>query len=119
MERKKKDENEEEWIEVAIECPDCVKGRIVQWMPRKSGKPPWRYHMPCETCKGDYESIVYQPKYCQIPDCGSIAKHKCDGVFCFANGWVCSEHWVEENIGYSQKGYVCINCWEEVGSGGH
>lgn len=119
MKKEKKDEYEEEWIEVVTECTDCVKGRVVQWVSRNSGKPPWRYHIPCETCKGNYESIVSQPRYCQIPDCGSNAKHKCDGVFCSANGWVCSEHWVEENIGYSQKGFVCVNCWDEVGSGGH
>jgi len=62
---------------------------------------------------------VFLLKTHQIPDCESSAKHKCGGVFCSANGWVCAEHWVEENIGYSQKGYVCINCWHEVGSGGH
>ena len=76
MEKENKDENEEEWIEAIVECPDCVNGRVVQWAPRKSDKPPWRYHLPCETCKGAYQSIVWQPKFCQMPSCESTAKHR-------------------------------------------
>ena len=119
MKNEKSEELNEEWIEVSIECPDCVNGRREYWKERKSGKPPWKYHLPCETCKGHYLKIVHQPKYCQIPNCVQDAKHKCGGVFCSKNGWVCSEHWIQEDIGYSEKGYVCTNCWNEVGSGGH
>jgi len=119
MNKENSEEQNEEWIEVSIECPDCVKGRRECWRERKSGKPPWRYHPQCETCKGDYLKVIHQPKYCQIPSCVQHAEHKCGGVFCSGNGYVCSEHWREEDIGFSKNGYACINCWHEVGSGGH
>ena len=27
----KNNENEEEWIEMTVECPDCTKGRVAHW----------------------------------------------------------------------------------------
>ena len=113
------DNNEEEWIEKTVDCPDCSKGRTEHWKPNKSGKHPWKHHLPCTTCKGNYQSHVWQPKYCQIFNCDNLAKNKCDGYFCERNGWVCDEHWAEEDIGFSIGGYVCITCFHEVGSGGH
>ena len=115
----KNNENEEEWIEMTVECPDCTKGRVTHWKKSRADQHPWRYHLPCETCKGNYATTRWQPKVCQIEGCEEPANHKCSGVFCTANGWVCKEHWKEENIGYSTGGFVCINCWHEVGSGGH
>lgn len=115
----KNNENEEEWIEMTVVCPDCIQGRVAYWKDSRTGKHPWRYHLPCETCKGNYSTTRWQPTFCQIEGCEEPAKEKCTGVFCSANGWVCEEHWKEENIGYSERGYVCINCWHEVGSGGH
>ena len=109
----------EEWIEVYVECEYCNNGRIVNWKQRKSGKPPWRYHLPCDKCKGEYRKIVIRPKYCQIVDCSNLAKHKCGGLFCPKNGWVCEEHWKEENVGFSISGYACVKCYEEIGSSGH
>lgn len=115
----KEEENEDDWIEMTVECPDCTKGRVAHWKQSRTGKHPWRYHLPCGTCKGNYATTRWQPKSCQIEGCDEPANHKCSGVFCAANGWVCEGHWKEEHIGYSEKGYVCINCWHEVGSGGH
>lgn len=109
----------EEWIEKTVICPDCVRGRTVHWKENKSGKHPWRYHLPCTTCKGHYESVISQPKYCQIDDCDGLVEHKCTGYLCMGDGWVCAAHWLEEDIGFSQTGFACITCWHEVGSGGH
>ena len=93
----------EEWIEKILICPDCVKGRIQHWKERKSGKPAWRYHMPCTTCNGQFETIVHQPKFCQIDDCSLPSEHKCTGYFCKGEGWVCETHWKEENIGFTDN----------------
>ena len=113
------EENKEEWIEKIVTCPDCVKVRTEHWKENKSGKPAWKYHLPCNTCNGQYEKTVQQPKYCQIDDCNSLAEYQCNGYFCMGLGWVCANHWKEENIGFSDSGYACISCWHEVGSGGH
>ena len=48
--RKMREKRNEEWIEKIVICPDCVKGRIQHWKERKSGKPAWRYHIPCRSC---------------------------------------------------------------------
>ena len=114
-----REKKNEEWIEKIVICPDCVKGRIQHWKERKSGKPAWRYHIPCRTCNGEFETIVHQPKFCQIDDCSLPAEHKCTGYFCKGEGWVCDTHWKQEEIGFSDSGYACISCWHEVGSGGH
>ena len=116
---KMKDGDKTEWIEKIVECPDCKKGRTEHWKERKSGKPPWRYHFPCQTCNGDYQTTIWQPKFCAMENCNNPAAQYCGGVMCVGNGWVCVDHWREENIGYSIAGYVCITCWHEVGSGGH
>ena len=113
------DEENEEWIERTVVCPDCDRGRVAHWKERKSGKPAWRYHLPCTTCGGQYESVICQPKYCEIEGCSNLAEHQCQGHMCVGNGWVCGDHWVEESIGFSPSGFACITCWHEVGSGGH
>ncbi len=111
--------NDEEWIEKIEICPDCVGGRTEHWKECNSCKSGWKYHLPCTTCNGQYETKTYHPKFCQIDNCKNDVAHKCNGVFCSGNGWVCEIHWKEENIGFSDNGFACINCWEEVGSGGH
>jgi hypothetical protein len=115
----RKDEEKNEWIEKIVLCPDCKRGRTEHWRPNGRGKHPWKFHLPCQTCKGDYQTMRYQPKFCERKDCNNLAEHKCDGVFCEGNGWVCADHWYEEEIGFSATGYACVTCWHEVGSGGH
>ena len=39
----KRNENEEEWIEITVECPDCIQGRVAHWKDSRTGKHPWRY----------------------------------------------------------------------------
>ena len=99
MKHKENEENEEEWIEKIVECQDCNKGRTVHWKKNKSGKHPWKHHFPCETCHGKYETKVWQPKYCQIPDCGNHAIVECGEVNFGARSWVCDEHWDEDCTG--------------------
>ena len=91
-----KKEKEEEWIDRIVNCPDCEKGRTVFWRERKSGKPPWRYRFPCVTCKGEYQTVVFQPKYCQLEGCENPAKEKCGGYSYERQFWVCEEHWIED-----------------------
>tara|TARA_X000001036_G_scaffold435934_1_gene478136 strand:- start:1175 stop:1681 length:507 start_codon:yes stop_codon:yes gene_type:complete len=117
--KKMVEKKNEEWIEKIVICPDCVEGRMQHWKEIKSVKPAWRYHIPCSTCNGQFETIVHQPKFCQIDDCSLPAEHKCEGYFCKGEGWVCETHWKQEDIGFSDTGYACISCWHEVGSGGH
>jgi len=100
MKNKENEKKEEEWIEKTVECPDCNKGRTVHWKEHKSGKPPWRHHFPCATCKGDYQTKVWQPKYCQIIDCNNHATIQCGEVNFGARSWVCDEHWKEDDVGF-------------------
>ena len=84
----------------------------------KRGKP-FRARIPCERCTGlgFVERMAMQ--YCEVPECGNESFHECKGAFCWGNGWVCDEHWTEENIGFSESGFACSTCCDEVGSGGH
>tara|TARA_B100001996_G_C18318720_1_gene461676 strand:+ start:49 stop:402 length:354 start_codon:yes stop_codon:yes gene_type:complete len=116
--KKMTEENNEEWIEKIEICPDCVKGRKEHWKAITS-KSYWKYYVPCTTCNGQYETKITHPKFCQVNDCSSFAEYKCTGVFCIGESWVCENHWMEEDIGFSESGYACITCWHEVGSGGH
>ena len=76
-----------------------------------------RYHIPCRTCNGEFETIVHQPKFCQIEDCSLPREHKCTGYFCKGEGWVCDTHWKQEEIGFSDSGYACISLLStEVGT---
>ena len=116
--KEKKEENEEEWIEIVVECPDCVKGRVVQWVERRSGKPPWTT-LPCEICRGRYQTNVWQPKIESRPDCEVNAKHKCDGVFFLQTVGYVLTHEMKRILDIVKEDLSASDRWNEVGSGGH
>ena len=60
----KKNENEEEWIEITVVCPDCIQGRVAHWKDIRTGKHPWN-HLPCEA-QHAIPPARWQPKFCQI-----------------------------------------------------
>jgi hypothetical protein len=114
----KMNNKENNWITRTIPCTECEKGRVPVTITPKRGKP-FRARIPCERCTGlgIVERMAMQ--YCEVPECGNESFHECKGAFCWGNGWVCDEHWTEENIGFSESGFACSTCCDEVGSGGH
>ena len=111
-------EKENEWIERKVKCNSCDNGKVrayVEWIPGRR----CRISVICTDCDGEGEHSIWMPKFCQMPTCMNEASHRCVGVYCHGNGWVCESHWMDEDIGYSPTGKVCESCFHEVGSYGH
>ena len=102
------------WSEKKMQCTECVNGKIK--MMKRGVK--FRVSAPCQVCMGLMVVVKSIPEFCEYGDCEHAPSHQCRGYIC-DDIWVCDAHWKQEDVGFSQNGYACETCFDEVGSGGH
>jgi len=105
------------WIEKSMPCSSCEQGVRTVYRPASNGSVT-KFSFGCPICMGTGSVIRRVPAFCQIEGCTEAAVQQCTGPIC-DGAWVCSNHWMMEDIGFSLTGYACEICWHEVGSGGH
>lgn len=110
-------EHSGEGVPISMPCMNCQKGVRTAFRKDPEGEVT-NFSYPCPTCSGTGHVMRNVPTACQITGCSQPAHHQCTGPIC-NDIWVCSSHWMAEDIGFSQAGYACEICWHEVGSGGH
>lgn len=110
-------EDAQRWMEKSMPCSACKQGVSTVYKPSSDGSVT-KFSFACPVCMGTGSVIRSVPASCQIEGCTEAAVHQCSGPIC-DDAWVCSTHWMVEDIGFSPTGHACETCWHEVGSGGH
>lgn len=102
----------------SVVCSACVGGTATTTYRTTPNGPITSIQHMCEVCQGQGSVLVKAWRYCQIGACTGLAVNRCNGPIC-DDAWVCKEHWMEDNLGFSNSGYACETCVDEVGAGGH